>query len=113
MILCSVAQLESHPEEYNKLKYNRAVPKNSSLLPFKPFMLEPLIRVGGHIKHVDLPFNIKHQIIIQHKHRMANLILRDIHEKYMHTGRHHILSLSREHYWISKGCYLARKIVSE
>ena len=30
----------------------------------------------------------------------------------MHTGRHHILSLSREHYWISKGCSLARKIVS-
>ena len=112
MILCSVAQLESHPEEYNQLKYNKAIPKNSSLLPFKPFMLEPLIRVGGHIKHVELPFNIKHQIIIHHKHRIANLILRDIHEKYMHTGRHHILSLSKEHYWISKGCYLARKIVS-
>ena len=30
----------------------------------------------------------------------------------MHTGIHHILSLSREHYWITKGCSLARKIVS-
>ena len=113
MILCSVDQLESHPEEYKQLKYNKAIPKISSLLLFKPFMLEPLIRVGGHIKHEDLPFNIKHQIIIHHKHRIANLILKDIHEKYMHAGRHHILSLSREHYWISKGCYLARKIVSE
>ena len=94
------------------MKYNKEIPKNSSLLPFKPFTHESLIRVGGRTKHVDLPFNIKHQIIIHHKHRIACLILRDIHERYMRTGRHHILSLSREHYWISKGCSLARKIVS-
>ena len=94
------------------MKYNKEIPKNSSLLPFKPFMHESLIRVGGRIKHADLPFNIKHQIIIHHKHRIASLILRDIHERYMLTGRHHILSLSREHYRISKGCSLARKIVS-
>ena len=75
-------------------------------------MRESLIRVGGRTKHADLPFNIKHQIINHHKHRTAGLILRDIHERYMHTGRHHILSLSREHYWISKGCSLARKIAS-
>ena len=30
----------------------------------------------------------------------------------MHTVKHHILSLSREHYWISKRCSLACKIVS-
>ena len=29
MILCRVAQLESYPEEYNQLKYNTAIPKNS------------------------------------------------------------------------------------
>ena len=94
------------------MKYNKEIPKNSSLLPFKPFMHDSLIRVGGRIKHADLPFNIKHQIITHHKHRIASLILRDIHERYMHTGRHHILSLSREHYWISKGCSLGRKIAS-
>ena len=112
MILCRVAQLESYPEEYNQLKHNKVIPKNSSLLPFKPFMHESLIRVGGRTKHADLPFKIKHQIINHHKHQTASLILRDIHERYMHTGRHHILSLSREHYWIYKGCSLARKIVS-
>ena len=68
MILCRVAHLESYPEEYNQLKYNKEIPKNSSLLPFKPFMHESLIRVGRRIKHADLPFNIKHQIIIHHKH---------------------------------------------
>ena len=111
MILCRVAQLESYPEEYNQLKYNKVILKNSSLLPFKPFMHESLIRVGGRIKHADLPFNTKHHIIIHHKDQIASLILKDIHERYMHR-RNHILSLSREHYWISKGCSLARKIVS-
>ena len=88
MILCRVTQLESYPEEYNQSKYNKVIPKNSSLLPFKPFMHESLIQEGRQIKHVDLPFNIKHQIIIYHNHQIASLILRDIHERYMHTGRH-------------------------
>ena len=35
-----------------------------------------------------------------------------MHERYLHSGRHHILSLTREHYWVSKRCSLARKIVS-
>ena len=109
MVLCRVAQLESYPEEYNKLKYNKEIPKNSSLLPFKPFMHESLIRLGRRIKHADLPFNIKHQIIIHYKRRIASSILKGMHERYMHTGRHQILSLSREHYWISKGCSLASK----
>ena len=43
MILCRVAQLETCPEEYNQLKYNKVIPQNSSLLPFKPFMHESLI----------------------------------------------------------------------
>ena len=90
MILCRVAQLESYLEEYNQFKYKKAFAKNSSLLSFKPFMHESLIRVGGRIKHADFPFNIKHQIIIHHKHRIASFILRDIHGRYMHTGRHHI-----------------------
>ena len=68
MILVRVAQLESYPEEYNQLKCNKEIAKNSFLLPFKPFMYESLIRVGGRIKHADLLFNIKHQIIIHQKH---------------------------------------------
>ena len=94
------------------MKYNKAIPKNSFLLSFKSFVHESLIGVGDRIKCRDLPFNIKNQIIIHHKHRLASLILRDIHEKYLHTGRHHIFSLSREHYLISKGCSVASKIVS-
>ena len=38
--------------------------------------------------------------------------LRDIHKSYMYAGQNHILSLSREHYWISKGSSVARKIIS-
>ena len=75
-------------------------------------MHESLIRVGGCIKHADLLFNIKHHIIIHHKYRRASLMLRDIHERYTNTVRHHILSLSREHCWISTECSLARKTVS-
>ena len=55
MILCSVAQVESYLEEYNQFKYNNVIPQNSSLLPFKPFLHQSLIRVGGRMKHADSP----------------------------------------------------------
>ena len=29
---CRIAQLESYPEQYNQLNYNKAIPKNSSLI---------------------------------------------------------------------------------
>ena len=101
MTLCRVAQLESYPEKYNQSKYIIAIPQNSSLLLFKPFMHQSLIRLGGRIKHADLPLTLNIRLSFP-----TNI------ERYMHTGRHHILSLSREHYWISKACSLARKIVS-
>ena len=59
MILCRVAQLESYLEKYNQLKYNKAIPKNSSLVPFKPFMHKSLIRVVGWT-HKACRFTNKH-----------------------------------------------------
>ena len=88
MILCRVSQLQSYPEKYKQLKRDKSIPKNSSLLPFKPFMHESLIRVGGRIKHAELPCIIKHQIIIYFKDQIASLILKEIHERYMHTGQY-------------------------
>ena len=40
MILFRVAQLELYSEEFNQLKCNKAIPKNSVLLPVKPFIHE-------------------------------------------------------------------------
>ena len=111
MVLCRVAQLQSYPEENNQQKHDKTNHKNLSLLPFRLVIHESLIQVGGHMKHTELLCNINHQIIIHFKQQIASLILRGMHERYMHTEQHHILSISREHYWTSKGCSLARKIV--
>ena len=53
MIICTVAQLESYPKEYNQFDYNKVIPTNSSLVSFRPFMHESLIWIGGRIKHAD------------------------------------------------------------
>ena len=58
MILCREAQLDSYPEEYSQLKYNKAIPKNSSLLSFKPFTHKSLIWVGGRIKTCRLTITL-------------------------------------------------------
>ena len=42
---------------------------------------------------------------------ISKLILLDLHLKNLHTGREHILSLSRDKFWITKGKKLAKSII--
>ena len=42
---------------------------------------------------------------------ISKLILLDLHLKNLHTGREHILSLSRDKLWITRGKKLAKSII--
>ena len=66
----------------------------SNILSLKPELHENIIRVGGRIRHAELPFDFKHPIILSGKHMISKLILLDLHLKNLHSGREHILSLS-------------------
>ena len=61
--------------------------------------------------HAELPFDFKHPIILSGKHMISKLILLDLHLKNLHSGRKHILSLSRDKFWITKGKKLAKSII--
>jgi len=82
-----------------------AVAKSSQLYRLEPIKFEDgLLRVGGRLQC--------HQIILPKDHAVVTLIVRHFHVMSCHSGREHVLSLLREHYWVIKCRPVVRRVLS-
>ena len=110
--ICKLAQYESLPREYQTLSLSKPLPKNSNILSLNPIFLNELILVGGTLKHADVPFNSKHQIILDKSHYICKLIIENIHRINMHVGREQCLSILKNQFWIPNCRGLIKNILS-
>ena len=113
LALCQLAQIESFKEDYKDLQANRALSRNSSLLPLQPVLVDGIMRVGGRLDKAPIPFEAKHQVILPPAHPLSRLLVQDLHEKHLHVGREHTLALIRQTFWISRGKSFVRKIIND
>ena len=79
IILLRQALLESFPNEYNLMPSSKPIPSNSKLVGLNPVFGEGLIKVGGRIRHANIPKESKHQIILFKDHPLTHLITRNVH----------------------------------
>ena len=84
----------SFPEEVNLLQTSKSnlLLKTSELASMNPVLFEGVIRIGHHIEKAPLSTDLKHPIIIPADSHIADLIIRDVHEKTGHGGREQVLS---------------------
>ncbi|XP_057291781.1 uncharacterized protein LOC130614338 [Hydractinia symbiolongicarpus] len=101
--LYSISQIESYPSEFENLQSHKELPKRSPLAALRPMMQNNLIRVGGRIGLIDIPFESKHQVIISPKDHIARLIIQHIHHTNFHVGQNATLAVSRQNIWIPTG----------
>ena len=105
-------QREVYGKELRALSEGNAVPSTSSLQRLMPFIdLHGIIRVGGRLKHAQIPYNAKHPIILPGTHHCTRLIIQDVHSRNAHSGPTFTLSLLRERYWITRGRSVTRSVV--
>ena len=71
-----------------------------------------IIRVGGRISQSNLSWNVKHPVIIPKGHHVAELIVREQHQKTGCFGKNMVLSALRQKFWIIGANQLIRKIVA-
>ncbi|XP_065939453.1 uncharacterized protein [Magallana gigas] len=55
---------------------------------------------------------MKHPVILPKDHHVSTIILRQIHQELMHSGRNHMLAKLREKYWIIHAPSAIRKLIS-
>ncbi|XP_018358210.1 PREDICTED: uncharacterized protein LOC108758001 [Trachymyrmex cornetzi] len=112
MAIARIVQHESFIQEVHSLKKRSAIKGNSKLIALDPFIdKQDLIRVGGRLRHADLPEETKHPIILPSQHHITNLILKEEHLRLHHCGVEQLLASSRRKYWILAGRREARRAV--
>ena len=75
-----------------------------------PFLDEDnVLRVGGRLRRGEFPYAAKHQIILTSHHQSTKLLVQHLHGFHKHVGTEHLLSLTRQQYWIVGGRVLIKQ----
>ena len=106
-------QAVEYYEELAALRKNAQLPKSSQLIKLCPILEDGVIRVGGRLEKADLTYDVKHPIVIPGKSRLAELMIREVHECNGHVGAKHILSLLNQRYWLTPGISSIRSVLSD
>ncbi|KAJ8976760.1 hypothetical protein NQ317_003720, partial [Molorchus minor] len=62
-----------------------------------------MIRVGGRLRHSNLPFEQRHPIILPKNHQLSKLIIRHEHHKNLDASTQLVLAQIRQQFWILNG----------
>ena len=78
--------------EHHNLKSQTPLSKRGKILSLVTILVDKLIKVGGRIRHSNIPDQQKHQTILPTIHHVISLIVTHFHEKYHHFGRDQTLA---------------------
>ena len=91
-LLILTEQKDTYSRKYKVLKESKELTTNESLLSFKPMIKNNLIRIGGRLSKGHLPYESKHQILLNKDHPLSRIIFNHYHEKVHHAGREQALA---------------------
>lgn len=96
------------------LKNGKDLQKSNPLRKFTPFIDEKgLVRVGGRISNANIPYNMKHPIILHSASLPVKLLIKDVHEKMGHLGKESTISDLRQEYHIVKANKELQRIIKQ
>ena len=70
-----------------------------------------IIRCGGRLQNANLPFSSKHPILLNKKHYLTYLIVKNAHRRVQHNGVKETLTEVRSKYWIVGGRSLVKSFI--
>ena len=70
-----------------------------------------LWRCGGRLQNAEIPYSVKHPILLPRSHPFTALIVRDAHLRVCHNGVKETLTEVRSRYWVVRSRSLTRAIV--
>jgi len=104
-------QMNLFPVEFLSLSNATPIPTSSQLLSLHPFLDDQqLIRVGGRLRHADIPKTSRHPVILK-DHPLVRVIIRSTQLQALHAGPQLTLSILREKYWILRARSLIRVVL--
>ncbi|XP_062704119.1 uncharacterized protein LOC115258504 [Aedes albopictus] len=110
--LLQAAQHDEYGQEVELLRKGKSLQSKHILSPLHPFLdVDGTMRVGGRLQNSAQPYDMMHPIILPPRHRVTELLVRDLHLRDLHAGSALLTSTLRQQYWII-GCQtVVRKVV--
>ena len=87
--------------------------RRSPLRKLCPVKVKSVLRVGGRLRHSNLPLERKYPLLLPARERVTELIIMHYHEEEGHAGPLHTLCALQEFYWIIKGHATVRRVVEK
>ena len=82
------AQSDSYSNE-RLMIVNNKLPENHKISCLSPFIDDKgLIHVGGRLKNLYVPSDVKHPLLLDNKHPLTHLIIQHCHSSVAHQGKH-------------------------
>ena len=102
---------KSHKGEINA----KSVKRTSPVHRLKPILDDDgVLRVGGRLPQADLPYAVKHPVLLPKKAHLTNLIIRHFHQRSGHQGRPRTHAEIRSSgFWIVNGSSLVGQHISK
>ncbi|XP_055522477.1 uncharacterized protein LOC129716668 [Wyeomyia smithii] len=100
-----------HQEFSKEIECIRSGEFNHRLNNLEPFLHNDLLRVGGRLSHSDLPFEVKHQLILPDKSPIVRGLIADIHRENLHTGCSSVQYLLRQQFLLINARSTIRKVL--
>ncbi|XP_022835967.1 uncharacterized protein LOC111363382 [Spodoptera litura] len=115
--MCTIiksVQIYYFENEILSLDKGGKLPTKSNILKLNPFLdSNGVLRVGGRLKHSNLPEESKHPILIPGEGRLTQLIIEKAHQQTLHGGARLTLAYTRNNYWIISGNRTVKKALRQ
>lgn len=99
LLVVRVVQFASYGEEIRCILKEH--PVKGKLRNLNPVFdkVERTLRVGGRIRHSDLPREQKHPLILPEGQHLTEILIDSLHRENLHVGRNGLLSVIRSRFW--------------
>ncbi|KFD48209.1 hypothetical protein M513_10923 [Trichuris suis] len=124
-IVCvNLTQRESYEVEISCLSSKKPLKVQSKILTLSPFLIEKgSVRTQGRLERAELPYEVKHPLILPSKHTLTNMVITEARERLHHGSVELTLCEIRQRFWIPKcrqsvkgvihGCSLCKRLRSK
>ena len=119
MTLVKHSQFQHYQEELTHLRVMKShkrptgVKSSSAIYKLNPFIMDDVIRIGGRLKHSNLSYDAKNQILLPGNLPFTRLLLQDIHKRIGHREKHRMLAELRQRFWIPRAGQLIKSMLSK
>lgn len=110
LFLIKVVQQVAFPEIIKSLRSN--MPIRTAIRRLTPFLDEKcLIRVGGRLRHSDLPYDSRHPYLLPKDGPFVRLLIRHFHVENSHVGPNALQAILSREFWILSARRIIRHII--